>query len=91
MYGGYYADTEIQNTVAVLADKYLTTNEKSISKDPMPFASIVYIYAKLGDSEKAIHYLKLCKKYKYNGFTAMRNDEDLKFLSELGEFKSLFN
>ncbi len=90
MYAGVYANVNIQNKTVILADKYLIENEKDLTLNPMPFANIVYIYALLGNVEKAIHYLNLCKKYNYSYFKAMQTEQELKSLWELEEFKVLF-
>ncbi len=89
-YAAFFME-EYHQKVVTKMDSLLPELENHLGKNPMSFANLACIYVKLKNKDRAINYLKLCKKHKHPAFSTFITDEDFKPLWKDAEFLKLFN
>lgn len=89
-YAAYSMDQATQEKVIEKMDAMAQKKESFLGDGVLMFGNTASIHCKLGNEEKALSYLKLCKKYNHPRFPTFPTDEDYKILWDKPEFKKLF-
>jgi hypothetical protein len=73
-----------------LFESHLQGQEQFFGEFPMIFGNAASLFALRGNPDKALHYLKLCKKWDYDNFKSLQKSKDFESMKALDEFQKLF-
>lgn len=66
-------------------------HQETAKKAPSIYHNAACVYAKVGNSTKALELIRLARKHKYDKFDSIRTDAELKSLFGNKEFQALFH
>ncbi|MBN1525509.1 MAG: hypothetical protein JW904_13590 [Spirochaetales bacterium] len=89
-YAAGLLDDESKDRVSALVDSRMPKEERYFGEFPMIFGNTASLLALRGKHDRALHYLRLCKKWDYDNFNSLRNSKDFKSMTGLDEFQRLF-
>lgn len=90
-YGAYASqDRAVMRRAIEHVERRMAENPEMLHESPAVFDNTAGIYVALGDVPKALEYVRLCKKYKYENFKAMPSMPEYASIKNDPEFKKLF-